>query len=183
MTPTLDLRSRSLEVALRPACAADAEALTALGSAAFNAAFGHLYDPRDLEAFLAQTYSPQVIAAEIANPALIHRLALDGEALVGFAKLCDPSPYAGHSDARRPIALGQLYTDPARTGCGVGALLMDWALEDARRRGADALQLSVWSGNEGAQRFYARRGLTKIADIDFWVGHHRDDEFLLELRL
>ena len=32
-------------------------------------------------------------------------------------------------------------------------------------------------------RFYARYGFEKIADIDFCVGSHRDDEFLLELRL
>jgi ribosomal protein S18 acetylase RimI-like enzyme len=60
---------------------------------------------------------------------------------------------------------------------------MDWALGEAHRRGCDAIQLSVWSGNDGAQRFYERYGFRKIADIDFWVGRHRDDEFLYELRL
>ena len=83
----------------------------------------------------------------------------------------------------RPVALQQLYTDPARTGQGIGAALMDWALAEARALQADAVQLSVWSENVAAQRFYARYGFAKIADIDFFVGNHRDDEFLLELRL
>ena len=60
---------------------------------------------------------------------------------------------------------------------------MAWALAAARQHGADAVQLSVWAENVRAQAFYARYGFRKIADIDFWVGNHRDDEFLLELRL
>jgi ribosomal protein S18 acetylase RimI-like enzyme len=94
-----------------------------------------------------------------------------------------PSWYVEHSDAANPIALGQLYTDPTMTGRGIGAALMDWALSLAREDGHDAIQLSVWSENYGAQKFYQRYGFAKIADIDFWVGNHRDDEFLYELRL
>ena len=60
---------------------------------------------------------------------------------------------------------------------------MDWALAEARRWGADAMQLNVFSENFGAQRFYARYGFAKIADISFWVGNHRDDEFLYQLQL
>jgi ribosomal protein S18 acetylase RimI-like enzyme len=69
------------------------------------------------------------------------------------------------------------------TGSGIGAALMEWALGEARERGADAIQLSVYSENFGAQRFYQRYGFTKIADIGFWVGEQRDAEFLYELRL
>ena len=50
-------------------------------------------------------------------------------------------------------------------------------------QGADEVQLSVWSGNTGAQRFYRRYGFEKVADIDFWVGRQRDDEFLFALVL
>jgi len=170
---------------LRPATPADAPALAALGRLSFCAAFAHLYRPEDLAAFLEQTYADAVVASEIADPTIIHRLAIDpasGE-LTGFCKLRYPSSYSAHSDARDPIALGQLYCHPARTGEGIGAALVDWTLAEAHARGCDAIQLSVWSENLGAQRFYARYGFTKIADIDFMVGEQRDDEFLLELRL
>lgn len=168
---------------LRPASLDDVPQLARLGRESFCAAFEHLYQPDSLERFLQQTYGEAVIAQEVADDAFIHRLARDGDALVGYIKLRRPSPYAGHSDAANPIGLGQLYTDPARTGEGIGAALTDWAIGEAQRLGHDAIQLSVWSENFGAQRFYARYGFTKIADIDFWVGDHRDDEFLYELRL
>jgi ribosomal protein S18 acetylase RimI-like enzyme len=174
-----------LTIALRPAVAADAAAIAQLGHDSFVAAFGHLYRAEDLNGFLAATYTQGKVAGEIANPAYIHLLAVDAEtgALAGFAKLSAPSCFAEHSDAARPIALHQLYCDPARTGEGIGAALMDQSLAQARTGRHDAVQLSVWAENFGAQKFYGRYGFAKIADIDFWVGSHRDEEFLLELRL
>ena len=130
-------------------------------------------------------YSEAAVAAEIADPTMIHCLASDGPdgPLAGYCKLRQPSWYGEYSDATKPIALGQLYTDAARTGSGIGAALMEWALAEARRRGCDAVQLSVWAENHRAQRFYRRYGFVQIAEIDFWVGGHRDDELLYELRL
>ena len=168
---------------LRDARPEDAAALAALGRDSFRAAFEHLYDPADLRTFLETVYNDDAVASEIADPRLLHRLAEDGGGLAGFCKIALDSGFREHSDAAQPIALSQLYTAPNRTGQGIGASLTAWALAEARLRGADAVQLSVWAENVRAQAFYARFGFKKIADIDFWVGNHRDDEFLLELRL
>ena len=170
---------------LRPATLDDAPALAALGRESFCAAFAHLYTQEDLDAFLEQVYSQAAVAEEIADDFCIHRLAWsdDGGRLLGFVKLRAPSWYKDDSDAANPIALGQLYTQPDLTGQGIGAALMDWEIGVSIARGHDAIQLSVWSENFGGQRFYERYGFVKIADIDFWVGDHRDDEFLYELRL
>lgn len=168
---------------LRPATLDDVPALARLGRDSFVAKFGHLYAREDLDAFLEAVYSDRSVREEVAGTDCIHQLAWEGKALVGYCKLRRRNDYAAHSAARNPIELGQLYTDPTRTGQGIGARLMDWALDEARAGGHDAIQLTVWSGNPGAQKFYARYGFTKIADVDFWVGNHRDDEFLYELRL
>ena len=167
---------------LRPASPADVQPLSDLGRRSFCAAFEHLYDPADLAAFLEEVYSEAAVRQEIEDPAITHRLAEQDGKLTGYCKMRAPSWYAEHSDAQRPIALGQLYTDPACTGMGIGAALMEWALEFARAQDHDAVQLSVWAENLRAQSFYRRYGFEKIADIDFWVGQQRDEEFLLELR-
>lgn len=167
---------------LRPATIADAPALSRLGAETFTAAFGHLYRAQDLAAFIAEVHDPAAVAQEIAGSECTHRLVDDGGELVAFCKLRHPSHYAQHSTARDPIELAQLYALPGHTGAGIGAQLMDWALEQARTRGHDAVLLSVYSENYGAQRFYQRYGFAKIADITFRVGEHIDPEFLYELR-
>jgi ribosomal protein S18 acetylase RimI-like enzyme len=172
-----------MSLRLRPAREDDAAALSALANDAFVHAFGHLYRAEDLAAFLAEHRTAEVYRAEMADPQTRIALAEADGALAGYALIHWPSEFASESDASRPLALHQLYCAPGMTGRGTGAALMDWALGHARALGRDAVQLSVWSGNFAAQRFYARYGFSKIADIGFMVGNQRDEEFLLELRL
>ena len=168
---------------LRPASRADVLALSQLGNDSFVAKFGHLYCPQDLAAFLADAYSPEAIEAELSNPDRLYCLAESEGQLAAYCKLGLTGSFPEHARGQRTIELKQIYTQSDLTGQGIGAALMDWALTEARARGADEIQLSVFSGNEGAQRFYARYGFVKVADVTFRVGSHIDDEFLLSLLL
>jgi len=164
---------------LRDATLEDASAVAEVGAAAFCAAFAHLYNAEDLAAFLAATHTPAKVAAEIADPAMRVRLAVDeADRLLGFCKLVMACGWPEHARAASAIELKQLYLDPAITGRGIGGALMAWALDEAAAHGVGEMQISVWSGNHGAQRFYARHGFAKMADIFFMVGRQRDEEFL-----
>ena len=172
-----------MSLSLRLATAADAEELAGLATDAFVAAFGHLYRAEDLQAFLTKDRTADSYRAHLNDPDTRIALGEVDDALVAYALIHWPSEFASESDASRPLALHQLYCAGNVTGMGIGAALMEWALGEARALGCDAVQLSVYSENYGAQRFYARYGFVKIADIEFWVGTHRDAEFLFELRL
>ncbi|WP_066531465.1 GNAT family N-acetyltransferase [Erythrobacter sp. CCH5-A1] len=167
----------------RPATLADAPALAKLGAETFIASFGHLYTPEDLANFLAEVHNPEAVAGEIAGQECTHRLVEDDGQLVAFCKLRYPTKFGDFTEAANPIELGQLYALPTHTGHGIGAALMDWALAHAREHGHDAVLLSVYAENFGAQRFYQRYGFAKIADITFKVGEQLDPEFLYELKL
>jgi GNAT superfamily N-acetyltransferase len=168
---------------LRLATTHDIAALADLGARAFVAKFGHLYSPANLRAFLADSHTPEKVARELADPGMrVAVIEADG-AIAAFCKVVHVSTLPRHSDAKAPFELKQLYTDPALTGRGLGARLMNWALNQARAVGADELQLSVYADNPQGHRFYARFGLVKIADITFCVGEHVDPEFLMAVRL
>jgi ribosomal protein S18 acetylase RimI-like enzyme len=163
----------------RDATSDDAADLAALGRDAFCAAFAHLYSEQDLSAFLAASHTPAKVAAEIADPGMRVRLATahDGE-LLGYCKLVLACGWPEHARSSNVVELKQLYTAPGATNRGIGAALMDWALSEATAWGAGEMQLSVYSENGRAQRFYARYGFEKLADIHFLVGEQRDEEYL-----
>lgn len=172
-------------ITLRPAVAADAAPLASLAHQSFVDAFAHFYRPEDLSQFLDEWKTPPVYAAAIADPDTAIRLAeVDGQlaayCLLKRGYVMDDHP---HPRPQRPVFLSQLYCAGTMTGLGLGKLLMDWALQQARAWEADSLSLSVYSENPGAQRFYQRYGFAKIADTEFWVGSQRDEEYLYELRL
>ncbi|EHJ61512.1 GCN5-related N-acetyltransferase [Novosphingobium pentaromativorans US6-1] len=163
---------------LRLAAPADAAALADLGARSFVEKFGYLYRPEDLSAFLAGSHGEVVVAGQIADPGMRIMLAVDGTRLLGFCKMVMACGWPEHARGSKVVELKQLYTDPDATGQGIGARLMHWAMDEARDFGADEVQLSVWSENFGAHKFYARQGFEKVADIHFMVGEQRDEEFL-----
>lgn len=167
----------------RPATHDDASALSELGRTSFIDAFGHLYSAENLNRFLEQVYSQAAIEADLANPLRLFRIAGQDGAMLGYCKLGLDVTLDHDPRGRRVMELKQLYLRGRQTGSGIGAALMDWALEEARSREFDDVILSVWSENHGAQRFYARYGFEKIGDTVFMVGDHRDEEYLMGLRL
>lgn len=164
---------------LREATPADTGAISRLATDAFIAKFGPLYSPQDLSAFLAENLAEPAIAAELEKADRVYRLAADGEGgLLGYCKIGLACGFPKQARGQRVMELKQLYTAPGATGQGIGAALMDWAMDQFSARGADEVQLSVYAENFGAHRFYARYGFAKVADITFRVGEQLDPEFL-----
>jgi ribosomal protein S18 acetylase RimI-like enzyme len=156
----------------------EAAEVARLGEETFVETFGHLYGAEDLAAFVAQVYSPETVAAEMANAKLRYQVAeVDGH-LVGLCKVGIGVTLDYDPGDRHVVELKQLYIRQSTLGSGVGQTLMDWALEQAAQAAADEMILSVYSDNPRAQRFYERNGFAKIADTFFMVGNHRDEEFL-----
>ena len=118
--------------------------------------------------------------ADLAHPGRLFQLAADPATgmLLAWCKLGLACGFPEHARGQHVLELKQLYTAPEATGQGLGAALMEWAMAEFAARGADEVQLSVWSGNAGAQRFYARYGFEKVADVTFRVGEQLDEEFL-----
>ena len=164
---------------LRPATPDDIPALAKLGSESFVAKFGHLYSQDNLDRFLEDCFSEAAIAGELADSNRLYQLAVTDEGdLAGYCKIAFKTAFPEHARGSKAMELKQLYTDPARTGQGIGAMLLEWAMREFTARGADEVHMSVYAENFGAHKFYSRHGFEKIADIEFWVGDHRDDEFL-----
>ncbi len=170
-----------MSAAYRDAEVADAEAARAVYLASFDKTFGHLYAREDYDAFLA-TQQLSRWRAQIADPAHAVRLAeVDGR-IVGFAKLAPVGLPIDPTD-RPGIELAQLYVLPEVQGQGIAAALMDWACDEARRRGAADLYLSVFTENHRARRFYARYGCIEVKPYKFMVGKQADEDILCRLPL
>lgn len=131
---------------MRPATAADAPA------------FGRL-----LHAFDAEYDEPTPSADEIAERAA--PLIESGEVTVlfvgdgpeGFAELrFRPSLYTGGLDAY----LEELYVVPERRGRGLGRALLEAAMDYARARGADRIDLNTSEDDVAARALYERTGFT-----------------------
>lgn len=170
----------AMNVEFRDAGPADAPALADLGARSFTETFGHLYTPANLAAFLA-SHSVDRWMSELEDPRFAIRLGEAEGRAVAYAKIGPPSlPFEPDGT---PIELRQLYVLKPWHGSGAAHQLMHWAIEEARRRGADELYLSVFVDNHRARRFYERYGLRPVGRYDFMVGDHVDEDIVMRLDL
>ena len=160
---------------IRPALPADAGALSELGARTFRDTFAADNSPEDMTLYLASSYSPELQAAELANPDIITLLAeVDGH-LAGFAQLRDgpSSPGVGPG---RPLELWRFYVERRWQGRGVAQALMRSTFAAAAERGARLLWLCVWERNLRAQAFYRKFGFEDRGAKEFVLGRDRQTD-------
>jgi diamine N-acetyltransferase len=165
-----------MTIAYRDAIPADAAALDRLFETSFCDTFAHLYRPEDLEAFLS-SFGVADLEEQLEDSAFACRIAEAHGVPVGYVKL---GPLELPVEEDRPaLLLDQLYILKAYHGVGIAHALMDWTLEEARRRGANRLYLTVYVDNHRARRFYDGYGFEPVGRYDFMVGSHADKDIIM----
>ena len=154
---------------IRYATAQDATLLAELGARTFYDAFARDNKPEEIDSYIAQAFTPQQMALELADPGSTFLLAqIDGQ-VVGYAKV-----QAGNAPAcvngPRPIELERIYVDQTVIGRGVGAALMEACLDEARQARYGSVWLGVWERNDRAQAFYHKWGFRDVGAKTFTVG-------------
>ena len=170
-------------IGYRDATLADWPALDAMAQASWTETFAHSCSADNLRLYLDEAFGPDGrLRQDLADPEIRFRLAVEGEAVAGFAKLTAAAldeVETGANDRQ----LGQLYVLRPWQGAGVAAALMEWAITTARADGAAALFLTVWEENARALRFYRRHGFAHVGDHDFPVGTQIDRDLIMRLGL
>jgi ribosomal protein S18 acetylase RimI-like enzyme len=98
--------------------------------------------------------------------------------VAGYVRLDEGFGIPAH---RHVLVLAGLAVDPDRRRLGVGRLLVDAAVAEARRRGARKVTLRVLGHNTGARRLYASCGFAVegVLQDEFLVGGEYVDDLLM----
>lgn len=170
-----------MSITYRDATRADAAALDRIFETSFCDTFAHLYRAEDLQAFLS-SFGVEDWKAQLGDTAFAARIAeVNGEP-VGYAKL-GPLNLPVDDRGTGALLLDQLYVLKGHHGSGIARELMDWVLDEAARRGAPALYLTVYVDNHRARRFYDRYGFVAVGRYDFMVGNHADEDIIMRKAL
>jgi GNAT superfamily N-acetyltransferase len=163
---------------IRLAAAADAEALSRIGTETFCDTFGHLYPAEDLAAYLEEEQTPAAWSRILATPERRTWIAEVGGEPVAFAvagpcKLPHPEVTPGAGELQR------LYVLRAQQGSGLGKVLFETAMAWLESEGRRPVWIGVYSENHRAQKLYMGRGFALVGEYEFPVGKIRDREFIL----
>lgn len=168
---------------VRTADPSDAPTLSAFAARTFAAAFGADNTAADMTRYVAEAFTPERQAAEIADADGVVLLADVSDPtgvghLAGYAHLvAGPGPAAVTGPPL--MELKRLYVDPRWHGRGVAPALMDAALHAATARSARTLWLGVWERNARVAAFYAKYGFRRVGEHTFVLGGDPQTDWLM----
>lgn len=170
------------EYRIRYGTPADNRLLAEMGRTAFADSFGADNTPENMAAYLDASFSPQIQAEELADPNSLFLIAESEGQPVGFARMKEGDPPEVITGAR-PIEIVRFYALKEWIGQGVGAALMSACLDEANKRGCDAIWLDVWEKNERAIRFYRKWGFEVVGEQSFQLGADIQRDLLMQRNL
>jgi GNAT superfamily N-acetyltransferase len=138
-------------VFIRPATAADIDAVRGIVGQTWLASYGPIVGPANVADMAA------VLLSDIS----LRQLIADSSSETPLALLNDvPAATAVARLEQDCLHVLRLYVLPAFQGRGLGAALLDWLT--ARQRAGLTVRLEVVASNDAALRFYAREGFADI---------------------
>ena len=145
----------------------------------FFETFSHDNSPEDMNKFMNEQFTREMLVQEVGAPGNIFLLARDGEEIIGYARLREnnipPALRAG-----RAIEIARLYASGLHIGKGVGSALMKKCIQLASERNYPILWLGVWEHNHRAIAFYIRWGFKKFSEQDFILGNDIQKDWLMK---
>ncbi len=150
-----------------------------MGAKTYADTFAKDNTPENMAAYLAQAFSPEIQARELADPGTLFLIAeLAGEP-VGYARL-KQGPAPDCISGNNPIEIVRFYSLQSMIGKGVGARLMQACLEQARQKGCDVVWLDVWEQNPRAIAFYNKWGFVTVGKQTYQLGDDLQQDLLLQ---
>jgi GNAT superfamily N-acetyltransferase len=161
---------------------ADAAALAALMADTFTETYAPDNDPDQIAAHVASAFDPATVAERLADPRRSTLWLLDAGAPVGYLVLNTGAAQTvgGLADG---LEVEQVYVRSSHHGQGLGALLLDRAVQTARELGLGFVWLGVWEHNPRAMAFYRKFGFADVGSIDFFVGPDRQTDRVFAMAL
>ncbi|MGI8546597.1 MAG: GNAT family N-acetyltransferase [Gemmatimonadaceae bacterium] len=169
-------------ILIRSATAADASPLSVFAARTFIDTYGADNSPEDMAAYVASTFTPELQAAELADPGgfvLIATSADEEGAFIGYAYLGDGDVPAAVTNPAS-IELKRFYVASQYHGRGVARTLMQCALSESRQRGWRSVWLGVWERNARAIAFYHKLGFSHVGSHSFQLGADVQTDWIME---
>lgn len=165
-------------ISIRKAILNDTDCLSEFACKTYVDAFGHSFQPEDLQTHLDGHLSPESIKRIIEKDSVL--LAEIDHQMVGFCQFGQTTE-CPDADPVSDGVIERLYVLKEYQNQGVGSLLMKAALDQMREEKFQRVFLDVWEHNPGAIRFYQRFGFEVLSRRSFAVasGAETSDDLVM----
>jgi len=166
---------------IRVATTDDLADLRQLAIDAFINAYAVFNKETDMQQYLKENFSEEVLHAELTNPDIVILVAEQENDIVGYVKLVPGG--SENLTFNRPIEIARLYSAVHAIGSGIGKKLVAAVCDFARKNNYDGIWLGVWQKNFRAANFYQRQGFRITGITVFKLGNDVQDDFVMAMKV
>ncbi|MEN9949460.1 MAG: hypothetical protein RLY85_212 [Bacteroidota bacterium] len=170
------------QVEIRQIGSGDVLELQQLACQTFTETFAHCNTPENLSKYLEEKVSVETLGKELANPLSAFYIAVCSGKVAGFLKLNTGLAQTELKDLNA-FEIERIYVLQAFHGKQVGQLLMNKAIEEARKTTCSYIWLGVWEENYRAIRFYTKNGFVKFDTHIFKMGDDEQTDWMMKREL
>ncbi len=170
------------QILIRPAssCSKDSTILVDLGWRTFDDTFSPFTPRPDMDLFLNANYTTDIFEKDIASRENEYFIAEVNGQPAAFLKMSRQEEYIPPCvTGPELIELAKLYVDVPFKRMGLGTVLMNTAMEVAKRHQSKTMWLGVWEHNEPAKTFYTGWGFTLVGSHPYPVGNDPQTDLLM----
>lgn len=141
--------------------------------------FSKQNNPDNMEAYLDKAFNEAQLKSELENPDSFFYFIKSGDTTLGYLKL---NTRAAQTDKVLDSALEieRIYIIQSAHGQGFGKALIEFAIEEARKRSLLCIWLGVWERNEKAIAFYKSYGFEVFDTHPFKLGDDMQRDLLMK---
>jgi len=155
--------------------------LAEIGRSTFYETFSHDNSEEDMQTYISKTYNLKQVAENLLNPNIYYFIAYGLNQDLGYIKLLTNISMDGLTG--KIVELEKIYVRKEAQGSKVASLLMQQAIDLAKKGSNDYLFLGVWQENKRALAFYKKFGFEIFNTRKFKLGDRICEDFLLRKAL
>jgi len=160
----------------------DVLALQNIARETFSEMFADYNSADNLKKYLDEKFTVAKLSEELNHPHSKFYFAQIGEEVVGYLKTNTGEAQTELMNLNA-FEIQRIYVLQAYHGKKVGQLLIEKALEEARKTTCAYVWLGVWEENNRAIRFYSKNGFIKFDTHIFKMGDEEQMDWLMKLKL
>jgi ribosomal protein S18 acetylase RimI-like enzyme len=171
------MQSRSYQI--KKVSTDELEELRKLSVNTFSDTFTEQNNEIQIKAYLEKAFNTDQLRSELSNPESFFYFVKEEDKILGYLKLNTKTAQTDQV-LDSSLEIERIYLTQVAQGKGIGKLLMDFSIAEAKRRNLLCLWLGVWEKNEKAIAFYKSYGFEVFADHPFKLGDESQKDLLMK---
>lgn len=160
----------------------DIKELQEIGTSTFREAFEAENTKTIFENYLSKSFSLESLKKQINNPKSQFYFLREGIRIIGYLKVNVESAQT-EQKLNNALEVERIYLLEKHRGKGIGNILMDKAIEIAKKMKKTIVWLGVWEENPSSIKFYQKYGFKIFDKHNFMMADEVQVDFLMKLEL